>query len=324
MKQPYTETSVLSLPSQATITSALQKICDLFTYAGLPTPFLDARLLLCHVLNISHSQLLIETAASQKPENVLSFQFIEKLQEVVQRRLNKEPIAYILGYQDFMSSRFFVSSDVLIPRPETELIITVITEIIKERQQTDKLSLLDIGTGSGCLPISVQKLYPRWTVSAWDICPKALAVARLNAQNLNCQAITFHEQDALALEAWTWDGASYDFIISNPPYIAKEEASDLLVDVYQYEPHLALFADEAGMKFYRHYAAHAFKKLKQGGCLILEVGYQQAQQVAKLFQGRNNWGDIHIYKDLSGIERVIAIFSKEPNTHGRSQKHESK
>ena len=211
------------------------------------------------------------------------------LEGLLQRRENGEPLAYILGYREFFGRRFRVDSNVLIPRHETEVLVETALEFEK-----DVCSVLDIGTGSGCIAITLKLDRPYWEVWATDISSSALQVARENAETLGAD-ISFRHSDLLR----QLDGEKFDLIISNPPYIGREE--ELSREVKDFEPDSALFADDHGLALYRQLAEDAPVHLHPGGQILLEIGYQQGTAVSNMFPSSK------VIKDLDGNDRVVVF-----------------
>jgi release factor glutamine methyltransferase len=199
------------------------------------------------------------------------------LSEVLERLKNHEPIQQILGYTWFCDQKFFVNSAALIPRPETEELVMYLRQSLKN---SSVKNALDIGTGSGCIALSLAAVMPQTNWSAWDVSPEALALAQKNQQKFK-QQVHWQLQDVLH----TWPDQNFDLIVSNPPYIPEAEMSSLDKNVLEFEPHLALFVpDSDPLKFYRAIATQALNHLNQGGLLYFECHYQHAQNVAQLMK----------------------------------------
>ena len=262
---------------------------------GSDTPRLDAELLLCRALKCRRLDLYLE---HDKPlENSEKNQY----REFIKRRSLMEPVAYILGERDFYSLTFEVNPHVLIPRPETELLIEL---ILKSFNSDQEFFGLDVGTGSGCLAITIQKNRPMSIIEAWDKSELALEVAKKNASKHGVN-IQWGNKDVFASEAWDGLRSKLDFIVSNPPYIAPEEKNELQLSVRNYEPELALFAEENGLRFYKYYALHAQKFLKVGGKIFLEIGHTQGSAIIDLMKA-SGWVGIELHKDLNGHDRVVS------------------
>lgn len=261
--------------------------------AGIESPRLDAEILLAHVLKCRRLNLYVDA------EKVLPLESILRFNELITRRLEGIPVAYLTGAKEFMGLTFAVNEKVLIPRPETE----ILTELVGEhlRGLGREIIFADLGAGSGAIAISILKFVKAARAFAVDISPQALEVARFNA-------IKFHVEDRI--EFFCGDlfapltGKFFDAIISNPPYIPTRELETLQAEV-QREPRLALDGGEDGLNFYRRIISDAPKFLISGGALAVEVGINQAAAVKVLFV-QNNFVDVEIIKDLAGIERVVA------------------
>ena len=222
----------------------------------------------------------------------------EVLAGILKRLLTYEPVNYILGEADFMGLKFKVDSNVLIPRPETE---ELVEWILEENSSKENLSIIDLGTGSGCIPISLSFKMPVATVAGIDISEGALEVAQRNNE-LNKTAVRFSRFDILNEELGT---NTYDIIVSNPPYITQAEGADMLPNVMKFEPHLALFSnDEDGLIFYRKIAEQATKALKVGGRLYFEINAANGEAVVSLLK-EAGFEEIELKKDLSGRDRMV-------------------
>ena len=209
------------------------------------------------------------------------------------------PIQHILGYEWFYDLKFKVTHDTLIPRPETE---EIVDRFLQDTKQEDQLKVLDIGTGTGAIAIAVKKQRPDYEVTATDLSPKALAVAKENAVE-NEAAVCFLEGDLTA----PVKDEKFDVILSNPPYIAEHEKNVMDQSVLDYEPPMALFADNDGLFIYQRLAKELPELLMPKGRIYLEIGYQQGEAVKQLFQKAFPNALVQIEKDLSGLDRLIYI-----------------
>ena len=245
---------------------------------GVTAHKLEAQVLAGHVMLVDRTWVLTH------PEHQVNELALEGL---LQRRESGEPLAYILGYREFFTRKFRVDRNVLIPRQETEVLVETALELSGE-----SLRVLDIGTGSGCIAITLKLERPKWEVWATDLSSAALQVARENAETLGAE-ITFRHSDLLD----QLDGEKFDLIVSNPPYIGREEA--IPKEVRDFEPDSALFAEEQGLALYRILSQQVPRHLTDGGRLIVEVGQTQGNAVSSLFPG--SW----IIKDLDKNDRVI-------------------
>ena len=251
-------------------------------------PRLDARLLMQHLLGISHAQYLAD------PDRKLSGEEIEAFMTLVLRRERGEPVAYLLGEKDFYSRSFRVTPDVLIPRPDTELIVTLALKRLKALAWP---RVLDLGTGSGAIAVTLACECPEAAVLAIDVSPAALAVARENAERLGGK-VGFIESD--------WFSAigdeRFDVIVANPPYVAARDPH-LSQDGLPFEPDLALTDGADGLACIRRIVAGAPAHLVSGGVLLIEHGYDQAEAVRELL-ATGPYADISTWQDLSGNDRV--------------------
>ena len=223
----------------------------------------------------------------------------EKLfvEEIYQQLAAHKPAQYIIGYADFFGMHLTVDERVLIPRPETEELVEL---ILSENPETN-LSVLDIGTGSGAIALALAKNRPDWSVTAADISQDALDLASENAKNQNLQ-IFLKKSDCFAEIS-----EKYDIIVSNPPYISREDESEVGLNVLYSEPHLALFADEDGLAIYRRIAEDAKDYLKDGGKIYLEIGYKQGQSVPELFRKYLPEKRVRTLKDQFGQDRMVVV-----------------
>ena len=208
-----------------------------------------------------------------------------------------KPAQYIIGQADFYGMQLKVDERVLIPRPETEELVEL---ILAENPETN-LSVLDIGTGSGAIALALAKNRQDWSVTAADISQDALDLASENAKKQNLQ-IFLKKSDC-----FTEISEKYDIIVSNPPYISREDESEVSLNVLHSEPHLALFADEDGLAIYRRIAEDAKDYLKDGGKIYLEIGYKQGQSVPELFRKHLPEKRVRTLKDQFGQDRMVVV-----------------
>ena len=221
-------------------------------------------------------------------------QFVE---EIYQQLASHKPAQYIIGQADFFGMQLKVDERVLIPRPETEELV----DLILTENPEESLKILDIGTGSGAIALALAKNRPHWSVTAADISQAALELASENAKNQNLN-IFFKKSDCFAEIS-----EKYDIIVSNPPYIAREDESEVGLNVLHSEPHLALFADEDGLAIYRRIAEDAKDYLTDGGKIYLEIGYKQGQSVPDLFRKYLPEKRVRTLKDQFGQDRMVAV-----------------
>lgn len=255
--------------------------------AGVDTPRLDAELMLADLLKVNRAYLFAHPE-EEVPETLLPLWF-----QRLQRRLQREPLAYILGRAEFYGLEFAVTPDVLVPRPETELLVET---VLRKQPRT----VVDVGTGSGCIAVALAVHLPQVEVWATDISELALRIALENAlRHQVAQRVHFVQGDLLQPLA----GKRFEAIVSNPPYVAHSERMRLQPEVRDWEPPIALFCEDP-LHFHQRLAAEAHFYLQDGGWLVMEVGMGQAQAVADLLQ-TSGYHTINIYSDLAGVQRVV-------------------
>lgn len=253
---------------------------------------LDARVILQHVLGRDPAWLLAHDDHQPSAAQVVL------IHESVARRVTHEPVAYIVGTREFFGRDFAVSPAVLIPRPETELIVDAFLDAFTDR--ADPLSVVDVGTGSGCLAVSIACEYPRACVTATDISEPALAVARANADRHGvADRITFRPASLIPD-----DLERLDAVVSNPPYVSQVDREHLAPTVREFEPHTALFAGQSGLDVIEPLVAAAARALKPGGWLLMEIGAGQADAVMRL-AAANGLTRGRMRRDLAGIARTL-------------------
>ncbi|MDD4953629.1 MAG: peptide chain release factor N(5)-glutamine methyltransferase [Candidatus Omnitrophica bacterium] len=252
----------------------------------------ETELLFTEALNCDRLSLYLNKAQALKKERSV---FISS---VLKRRCIGEPIQYILGRADFMGLEFKVSPVVLIPRPETEILVTKVIDMATSHQS---LKILDIGTGSGCIAVSLAKYLPGARLDALDVSQEALEIAKQNAI-LNNVTVNFIHSDLF--NNFQRPEAKYDIIISNPPYIPTSEI-DMLAPEVQYEPRMSLDGGRDGLDFYRRIIGLSPDHLKSSGILIMEIGFTQAGPVRNIFNKSGKFEIIDVASDYNDIERVI-------------------
>lgn len=255
-----------------------------------PTALPDATLLLLHMLRLDRAALLAH------PERLIDREQQAAYQRLLERRLTFEPIQYILGQQEFYGLTLRVTPAVLIPRPETELLVeAVLTRLSHGMPQR----IVDVGTGSGAIAIALAHALPSASVTALDLSPEALAVAHENAASHHLDhRIRFLGSDLLATLA---HDEPYDAIVSNPPYIPASDAPSLHPQVRDHEPAQALFAGPQGLDIYQRLIPQAHALLKPSGQLVLEIGHGQRDAIVALLA---DWHEVTFFLDLQGIPRV--------------------
>ena len=221
----------------------------------------------------------------------------EFVEEIYKKLAAHIPAQYIIGHAEFFGMQLEVDERVLIPRPETEELV----ELILAENPEENLKVLDIGTGSGAIALALAKNRPDWTITASDISQAALDLARENAeiQDLN---IFFKKSDCFSEIS-----SKYDIIVSNPPYISREDQEEVGLNVLHSEPHVALFADEDGLAIYRRIAEEAKDYLNDGGKIYLEIGYKQGQSVPALFKENFPEKRVRTLKDQFGQDRMVVV-----------------
>ena len=220
-----------------------------------------------------------------------------ELENIIFRLQKNEPIQYIRGIAEFCGRNFKVASGVLIPRPETAELVELIVE-----ENPNARRLLDIGTGSGCIAISLSKSLPGARVDAWDISEEALAIARKNNEELDAQ-VTFCRQDVFSADGM--QSGSYDIIVSNPPYVTETEKREMEANVLDWEPELALFVpDEDPLRFYRRIAELGRELLRPDGKLYFEINQAYGQDMIRMIE-MNQYRDVRVIKDIFGKDRIV-------------------
>ena len=261
--------------------------------AGLAGPVIDARLLVEAAAEATRADIVTDPYRALTPEQE------ERLADYLARRERRQPVSHILGRKGFWKIMLSVTPDVLTPRPDTEVIVDYVLK--KFPDETAPFHILDLGVGSGAIVLSILAERPRAKGLATDISDEALAVARENAANLGLA-----NQIAFARGNWT-EGladASFDVVVSNPPYIASDVIETLEPEVRQFDPRLALDGGADGLDAYRHLAPEILRVLKPGGLFAVEIGYDQKDAVEALFN-EVGAGDVWTIKDLSTNDRVV-------------------
>ncbi len=280
------------------IAQALRKAEDILRENHIESPQLDARVLMCHCIKRPETFLLAH------PEHLLSEQETRLFFKLVQRRSTREPVAYITGKKEFWSGTFLCTPATLIPRPETELLIETALEFFKASGRTPK-HILDLGTGTGCIGITLAASWTGATTVLTDIDPGALEVARKNIARLlndNCR---------VHVVCSDWFGGisrefKFDLITANPPYVSREEIGLLPEDVIRFEPETALFSSSEGMSEIRRIFSRAHEYLRPGGVVLSEIGWQHGSSVSGYVQSLGFYNKAFVARDLSGHERVVA------------------
>jgi release factor glutamine methyltransferase len=287
-------------PTSWTIKNLLAWTTDYLNSKGIPSARLEAQILLAHVLSCRRIELMVRY--EEVPPESLRAQF----RELVKRRVEHWPVAYLIGQREFYLLPFEVSPAVLIPRPETETLVLAALDLMKTRPGA---RVLDLGTGSGCIAISLAHQSPAAQVTAVDLSPDALEIARRNAHRHGVmERVTFLQGDLFKPVP---AGAQFDVIVSNPPYVTCAELAELAPEVRDHEPRLALDGGTDGLNVYRRIAAEARPYLAPGGTVLVEHGYQQGESVRAIF-AETGWQVRPTVKDAAGLPRVtIATASSQ-------------
>ncbi|MFH1549972.1 MAG: peptide chain release factor N(5)-glutamine methyltransferase [Planctomycetota bacterium] len=282
-----------------TIGKLVQWTQGYFSRKGIESPRLDAEILLAHTLGLKRIELYTNYDRPVPEEHRAKFR------NLVERRAERCPAAYITGGREFMSLEFRVTPDVLIPRPETEFVVESVLELAPGSESADLL-IADIGTGSGCICVSLATRLGKSRFLATDISEAALAVARDNAGRHGvAERITFLRGDMLEPLAGGEFRGKINFLLSNPPYVSDEEWRTLMPEVRDYEPKEALLAGGDFLKYYRSLAAGGAEILAPGGCAIVEVGRDRAESVKKIFEENPAFCGTKLVKDYQRIDRIV-------------------
>ncbi len=278
---------------QWTVSRVLSWATEDFRTRGFDTPRLEAELLLAHSLGCDRIRLVIDATRPLTNEE------LAQVRQLIQRRRRNEPIAYILQTREFWGRQFTVSPAVLIPRPDTEILVETAIELTREQHLFGQA--LDLCTGSGCVAVSFALERPTWRTWATDISAAALEVARLNAARLGALELIFREGDLFGAVD---PEARFSLVTANPPYVTTGDLPGLQPDVRDYEPKLALVSGADGLDALRRLVATAPAHLEPGGHLAVEVGAGQAPAVKELFT-RHGFIDVQSKRDLGKHERVV-------------------
>ncbi|WP_338025918.1 peptide chain release factor N(5)-glutamine methyltransferase [Companilactobacillus versmoldensis] len=257
----------------------------------------DAQYLLEELSGLNYTQLQL------RRNDLVSEEILTKFNQGIQLLLKDEPVQYILGEAYFLGEKFSVDDNVLIPRQETE---EMVEKIIQDHSESS-MSILDVGTGSGVIAISLALKFPDDEVVASDISSDALKVAAKNAQRLQTDNVHFFQSNLFSNDKL----GKFDVIVSNPPYIAESEQNVMDQSVIKYEPDLALYGKNDGLDFYERFSKQVIEYLNPGGKLYMEFGYNQKNKIKQIFS--NNMPDyaVEFYKDISGNYRYLKLFRKK-------------
>jgi release factor glutamine methyltransferase len=265
--------------------------------AGIESADQEAVWLIEHALGLSGLRQIVDR------DRRFSEQGVAVVREIVVRRTTREPLQYILGTQEFCGLEFEVNSTVLIPRPETELLVR---ETVRRLTGVPHPTLIDVGTGSGCLAVTLARSIPKGRMLAIDLSTGALETAKRNAQRHAVEtSITWLEGNLLAPLAGLGFERAVNAIVSNPPYIRESDWSGLQPEVSQYEPRLALAAGPRGTEVHERLLNEAIPYLASGGLLVMELGLGQSVEVQALVKGQSAYASVEIVRDEAGIDRVL-------------------
>lgn len=279
----------------AALAEALAAATARLASAGIETARLDAEVLMAEAAGVSRAALV---ATAARPDGVA----LARFEAMVARRAAHEPLAYIVGHREFFSLEFEVSPAVLIPRPETEAVVECALEYLARRPAA---MVLDLGTGSGAIAIAIAVNAPEARIAATDISKASLEVASRNARRHGCAGrIAFLHGDCFAALERGWDGARFDVIVSNPPYVSDGELAMLAPEVREFEPRAALLSGADPLIFHRRIADGIARWLADDGEVIVEVGAGQARAVAEVLRAAG-CAQASVVRDLAGIERVV-------------------
>jgi len=269
--------------------TALEHAVGVLTNRDVASPRLAAEVLLMHALECDRAHLLAH------PERVLTPDEANQYHSFVHERASGKPTQYITGHQEFWGLDFLVSEAVLIPRPETEHSVEAVLELVRADSAIKKI--VDVGTGSGCIALALAKELTDREIHATDISNVALAIAQDNAGRLNLERVQFRQCDLLS----DVRPGSYDLIVSNPPYVGKDEPEKVQKIVRDWEPEVAVFGGATGLEIYARLVPQAFNALRPGGWLVIEIGFSIEQPIRNLLK---DWSKVEIKPDLQGIPRI--------------------
>ena len=280
---------------------------DYLKNKGIQGPRLESEVLLSYILKKERIELYMEK------DIMLSDEEINAFEEMLLKRGEGVPTSYLTGSREFLSMDFIIAPGVLIPRAETELLVEEVISLLQGCGESFKehINIIDLGTGSGIIAVSIARLFPTCRVYAVDISKKALEIASLNAVRFNVEdKITFIEGDFLScIQSCGLEGKTH-VIVSNPPYIPTDQIETLQKEIKDYEPITALDGGRDGLDCYREIIPSAANCLIKGGILALEVGYNQAQAVKILIEETKSFKSITIKKDYAGYERIVMAIRK--------------
>lgn len=286
----------MSALSGLNIDAVRREVAASFKSAGIDAPELDARLLIGAILNLDHTGLSVQASRAITDGEATA------IAKFVQRRIAREPVARILGHKEFWGLDLRVSNATLVPRPDTETVVNAALEFLQSQNKLSSvIRIADIGTGSGAILLAILSECPKACGVGTDISADALAIASINARNLG-----FAERAAFVQSNYAAALSSpFDLVVSNPPYIPSEDIDKLEIDVRDHDPHVALDGGKDGLDAYRIIAPQARRLLSSGAALIVEVGHDQAADVAKIMDASELSVQGPPKADLGGNHRVV-------------------
>jgi len=289
-----------------TVGQALKNIRKIFKNSGIINSEREAEILLSYFLKMSRSEIYLNSDRVLKDIEKI------KLEKKIQKRIEKNPLQYITKHQEFMGMNFLVEKGVLIPRPETEILVEEVIKRLKNYKYSNNLKVADLGTGTGIIAISIAKFIEDVIIYATDISKISLQIALKNARKHECKdKIIFLQGDLFEPFMGRIEKNSLDGIVSNPPYIDSYDFESLPPEIKDNEPKIALFGGIDGLDYYRKIIRESPYYLKKSGFIALEVGLNQSKTVKELIIRENNFNqDIEIIKDYLGIERVVIAHRK--------------
>ena len=276
-----------------TVLEVIKRSAEYLESKGVDSPRLQIELLLAHVLKVPRLKLYLDF------ERQLSEGDLDTLRALVKRRGEREPLQYIIGTTSFCGLELSVTPAVLIPRPETELLVEQAWKFLSSRGD-QAATVLDFGAGSGCVAIAIAHKFPACAVHAIDASEGALQVARMNAERIGAKV---HFNCGTAIDDLT-SPRTFDLVVSNPPYIPDAEVDTLQPEVRDYEPRVALGGGSEGLDFYRMIASQARARLTASGCVIVELGHGQEGAVRAIFEGEG-WFVESVTADYAGTPRIL-------------------
>jgi release factor glutamine methyltransferase len=300
-------------PAQTTwtILDLIRWTDERFQREGLATPRLDAEILLAETLGVDRVGLYTHFDQPLRPAELAQFK------KLIQRRLHREPVAYIVGKREFWSLPFIVTPDVLIPRPETEVLVGEALKVLSPQDQKERdFKILEIGTGSGAVSVALAKELPSAFIVATDLSEEALSIAKKNAaQNGVRERIRFLKGDLFNPLA---KGSRFELIITNPPYIPQDHFPYLAPEVRDFEPRIALDGGNDGLTFFRQALPRVGEFLNSEGWFLAEIGAGQDQKVRQLAEANPELDSCDFVQDLAGIKRVFKAKKRNSSFEARS------